>query len=390
MKTRFTRFIVPAILLVIGTFLRTAAQTPPTVGVAVAPPTASHGGAKIQFAEMEHDFGKLDSGASVKFDFVFTNSGTATLEVTNVQPACGCTTTGTWSKSVEPGQRGTIPIQFNSGTFSGPIHKTVTVTSNTPGQPQTILNLKGIIFKAIDVNPPAAYFTPQGETQAVETKVVRIVNNADEPLVLSAPECANKTFSAELKTLKEGKEFEVRISAKPPFGPGTTQAPITLKTSSKSLPVITINGIVMVQMPITAMPAQLVVGPAPLAVATKLGVTIRNSGSTAVTVSEPTVNVPGVEATVQELQAGRVFNIMLNFPAGFEVKPTGHAELIVKTSHPQHPVVRVPIRQASQTVQPQRPMAPPRIAVTGAVAIPIPQPASRNPPLPLTAKPSAP
>jgi hypothetical protein len=390
MKAHYIRSILTATLLAAGAIWQAKAQTPPPAAIAPNTPAIGKGGAKIQFTELEHDFGKIDSGASVNFDFVFTNTGTATLEVTNVRPSCGCTTAGAWSKSVEPGRSGTIPIQFNSGNFSGPIHKTVTVTSNTPGQPLTILSIKASVFRAIDVNPPVAYFTPQAGAQAVESRVVRIVNNAAEPLVLSAPECANKIFTAELKTLNEGKEFELRISAKPPFAPGTIQAPITLKTSSKNLPLITINGIVMVQMPITAMPAQLVIGPTPLALATKLAVTLRNTGSSAVSVSEPTVNLPDVEATVQELQAGRVFNIMLDFPAGFEIKATEHAELIVKTSHPQHPVVRVPILRASQTFQPQRPMVPTRIAVTGAAAIPIPQPPSHSPPPPMGAKPVSP
>lgn len=390
MKAPYIRCILTAALLADGAFSQAAAQTPPPAGIAPNTPKVGKGGAKIQFTELEHDFGKVEGGAIVKFDFGFSNTGTATLEVTNVHASCGCTTTGAWTKSVAPGQSGTIPIQFSSGTFSSPIHKTVTVTSNAPGQSQTILNLKATVWKTIDINPAAVYFTPQADAQTVETKVVRIVNNADEPLVLSAPECANNAFTAELKTLKEGKEFEVRISAKPPFGPGTIQAPITIKTSSKSLPMITINSVVMVKIPITAMPTQLVLGPGPRTTATTQGLTIRNSGSTAVTVSEPTVNLPGVAATVQELQAGRVFNIVLNFPAGFEM-PTEHAELIVKTSHPQYPVVRVPILQASQAVQRQPTVAPHRHgAVTNAVAIPNQQPASLIPPPPVSTTPSAP
>ncbi|MCX6873688.1 MAG: DUF1573 domain-containing protein [Verrucomicrobia bacterium] len=359
MRTPLASIILIATLLASGSVGRTAAQTASSV-VVPSTPAASQGGPQIQFAESEHDFGKIEGGASVKYDFVFTNTGTATLQVTDVRPACGCTTTGAWSKSVEPGQRGTIPIQFNSGNFSGAIHKTITVTCNTPAHPQTILNLKATVWKSIDVNPTAAYFTPQAGAQTVETKVVRIVNNTEEPLEVSPPECTNKAFTAELKTLTEGKEFELRISASPPFGPGTIQGSITLKTSSKNLPVITINGIVMAQLAITVMPTQLLLGPAPLAVATKLAVTLRNSGSAAVTVSEPSVNAPDVAATLQELQPGRVFNIMLNFPVGFKVDPTAPAELSVKTSHPQYPIVRVPIVQTSQALRPQPAVVPPR------------------------------
>src|SRR5712675_3135449 len=76
------------------------------------PPTVS--GARIAFAATDFNFGKVDSGSLVKHDFVFTNTGDQVLEVTAVRPGCGCTTAGEWDTKVEPGQTGTIPIQFNS------------------------------------------------------------------------------------------------------------------------------------------------------------------------------------------------------------------------------------------------------------------------------------
>ncbi|MCX6876446.1 MAG: DUF1573 domain-containing protein [Verrucomicrobia bacterium] len=374
MTPRLTSFILMAVLLASGSAWRTVAQTPSPAVLVPNTPVASQGGPQIQFAESEHDFGKIEGGAIVKFDFVFTNIGTATLEVTEVRSSCGCTTTGAWSKKVEPGQTGTIPIQFNSGTFSGPIHKTVTVTCNTPAQPQTILNLKATVWRAIDVNPTTVYFSPQAEAQLGETKVIRIVNHTEVPLELSPPACSNNAFTAELRTLKAGKEFEVRISTKPPFDAGSVQGAITLKTSSKNLPVITINGTIMVQLPIVAMPTQLTLGPAPLAAATKVGVILRNIGTAAVSISEPTVNVPGVAATLKELQPGRIFHIVLSFPAGFEVRPAAPAELSVKTSHPQYPIVRVPIVHGPREPRPQSTMEPPRPhAVTEPPAVPSPQ-----------------
>ena len=382
-KTSLARFVLIATLLASESVWRTVAQTLPPAVFTPNPPAASQGGPRIQFAETEHDFGNVEGGAVVGFDFGFTNTGTATLEVTNVRSSCGCTTTGAWSKKVEPGQRGILPIQFNSGNLSGAIHKTVTVTCNTPAQPQTLLNLKARVWRAIDVNPATVYFSPQAEARIGETKIVRIVNNTEVPLELSPPECANNAFAAELKTLKTGKEFEMRISAKPPFVAGTIQGPITIKTSSKSQPMITINGMIMVQLPLVTMPTQLLLGPAPLAAATESRVVLRNIGSIPVTVSEPTVNVPGVAAALKEIQPGRMFHIVLNFPAGFEVRPTAPAELSVKTSHPLYPIVRVPISHASQAAQTHTTMVEPRPpAVTETPATPNPRP-MRHPPPPL-------
>ena len=78
-------------------------------------------GPKIQFADTTFDFGKIDSGQVVKHEFVFTNTGSATLEIKDVRPGCGCTTAGTWDKTVEPGKTGMIPLQFNSTGFGGTV-----------------------------------------------------------------------------------------------------------------------------------------------------------------------------------------------------------------------------------------------------------------------------
>jgi hypothetical protein len=196
------------------------------------------------------------------------------------------------------------------------------------------------------------YFTPPVGGQVPESLRVRITSRTDEPLEVAPPECSNKAFAAELKTLAPGREFEVLVSAKPPFGAGTTVGVITLKTSSKDEPVIRIKALLVAQSPVTATPSQLVLGPAPLAAGSRLRVAIHNSGPDPVTFSDPTVNLPGVVASMDVPQPGRACQVTLDFPPGFEVKPGVSAELSVKTSHPQYPVVRVPILRGSQPVQP--------------------------------------
>src|SRR5690348_15247627 len=70
--------------------------------------------AHIQFQVTTFDFGKLSIGQPARHDFIFTNTGSAVLEISAVRPSCGCTTAGDWSKTVEPGKTGIIPLQFNS------------------------------------------------------------------------------------------------------------------------------------------------------------------------------------------------------------------------------------------------------------------------------------
>jgi hypothetical protein len=307
-------------------------------------------GPRIQFETLAHDFGRMKQGESAAFEYVFTNVGDATLEVPYVRPACGCTTSGEWSRQVEPGQTGTIPIQFNSGTFEGLVTKTVTVSCNDPTQPTVALQLKADIWKPIDINPRFVAMTVTSESPSNAT-TVRIVSNEETPLTLSAPESSNPAFAAELGTKEPGKEFELIVKTVPPLPSGQVQGVITLKTSSTNLPEIRITAWANVQPVVMVSPSQInLPATAPANPMTSI-ITIRNNGADALELSDPSINVQGVEVQVQEHQPGRYFSVRVAFPAGFEIAADESVELTLKSNHPKYPVIKVPVVQPQRRVQ---------------------------------------
>ena len=320
---------------------------PPAANTLPAPPLTA---ARVQFATPSYDFGRTQAGQLVRYDYVFTNIGTETLEITDVRTSCGCTTAGTYQRKVEPGQTGSIPIQFNGANFNGPVHKEITVSCNASNQPQVRLELKGTVWRAIEISPTYVYFNVMPDSPTNETKVVRILNNLDTPLTLSEPEINNPGFKAELKTVRPNKEFELQVSALQLTNAGTTQASITVKTSSTNMPVVSVSAVAVVQQVITVIPSQLMLPSGALPSSTRMGVTIRNNGQAPITVSEPTFPVQGVDVQVQEVQTGRVFNVLISFPQGFELPAGRRSELVLKTSHPLFPALRVPAMQAPRPV----------------------------------------
>src|SRR5262249_39822259 len=141
----------------------TTAPTPapaavPAPGTPSAAPDAPTGPSpKIAFENPNYDFNRVSAGEPIKYTFIFTNTGDATLDI-DVHPLCGCTAAGDWTHKVEPGKTGSIPIQVDSARFAGPIDKMVNVNSNDKQQPLVVLHLKGTVWKPIDVNPTVAYF----------------------------------------------------------------------------------------------------------------------------------------------------------------------------------------------------------------------------------------
>src|SRR5690242_1995439 len=125
--------------------------------------------------------GRVKAGDPVKYTYYFTKTGNALLEVTDVRPSCGCTTAGEWTKKVEPGATGSIPIQFNSANYSGNVFKTITVSANDKQKPSTVLQLRGTIWKPIELAPAYTVLTIPPDAPSAST-TVRIINNMDQPL----------------------------------------------------------------------------------------------------------------------------------------------------------------------------------------------------------------
>jgi hypothetical protein len=300
-------------------------------------------------------------GDPVKYTYYFTNTGNTLLELTDVHPSCGCTTAGEWTKKVEPGGTGSIPIQLNTSHFDGQVIKTVTVTSNDKQKPTHILQLRGTIWKPIELSPAYTVLSvPSDATGA--SAVVRIINNMGQPLEVFAPELSNPAFETELKTNQPGKEFALTIKTVPPLNSGNATGKVVLKTSSTNAPLLEVPfySYVLPAMKIT--PLQITLSHGPLPFKSTPIVTIQNSSTNSLTLSEPAINVTGVEVQLKEMQPGQLYNVVLSFPQGFELPQGQQVALTVKSNHPRVPLIKVPVVELSQQAESAPPVptkAPP-------------------------------
>jgi len=321
-------------------------------------PTQDNTGPRIAFDQTAYDFGKVESGELIKHTFFFTNTGNALLEVSDVRPSCGCTAAGAWDKQVEPGKFGSIPVQFNSTGYGGAVHKSVTVVCNDAANSNAFLNITGTVWKPVDVLPAVASFNFGPDVQTTDTRVLRIISNLTDPLTLSEPACSNPAFQPELKTVKEGKEFELRITVVPPLKASNVSAPITLKTSYPKMQVLTVTAFATVQPAISASPIQLMLPAGPLLNAMPLTVTLQNNSTNPLVLSEPKASVEGVAAKLKEVQPGKRFELMAVFPAEFQAPIGPPIEISAKSHFPQSPVVTVPVFQVISSSKPAAPPAP--------------------------------
>jgi len=308
-------------------------------------------GPRIQFESPVHDFGRAKAGDQVRYSYVFTNTGDQVLNVMEVRPGCGCTTAGDWTRKVEPGKTGSASVVFNSSNFNGPVQKIITVTSNDKQNSHVTLQLRGTVWREIEVIPQLAYMNNVFADTAA-TITVRVVNNLDRPLTLSSPQCNNKSLTAELKTIQPDKEFQVVISTVPPLPLGAIQAQVTLRTSSGTTPSVTIPVIANVQAPIAVTPARIDLPNAPLTEEKTYTINILNKAKDALALSDPAVNATGVDVQLTEKQPGRAFAAVVTFPRGFEIARGDKVELDIKSSNPGTPLIKVPVMQLPRSNAP--------------------------------------
>jgi hypothetical protein len=107
----------------------------------------------MKFKEETHNFGKIEQNKPVTQEFVFTNTGTTPIVITNVSASCGCTTPSYTKDPVLPKQTGSIKATYNAAAM-GTFNKSITVFSNAES-PSLTLFLKGEVVEKGAVSKPS-------------------------------------------------------------------------------------------------------------------------------------------------------------------------------------------------------------------------------------------
>jgi len=140
------------------------------------------------------DFGKIYRGEQFERKLTLKNNGSDTLILGDVQASCGCTGTVLSSKRLAPGQEGSLLIKFNSKNFAGPVHKTVTIMSNSAEAERTIVEFTATVFDEIVMTPPQFWFkdAPVGKPS---TLTISLKNAGDDTLRVNGFRTMLKEFN---------------------------------------------------------------------------------------------------------------------------------------------------------------------------------------------------
>jgi hypothetical protein len=106
----------------------------------------------IKWDKEIHDFGDIDKGKPVTYDFSFTNTTNETILITAVKPSCGCTAANYTKTPIKPGEKGMVSARFDAAS-PGAFQKSVTILTNEGGADTSkTVSFKG---KVLDITAPA-------------------------------------------------------------------------------------------------------------------------------------------------------------------------------------------------------------------------------------------
>lgn len=92
---------------------------------------ALHDTTQVELIDSLYNFGSINEGEKVNYNFRFKNIGKKPLVIINAAASCGCTIPEKPEKPILPGDTGIIKVSFNSAGKKGFTSKFITVEANT-------------------------------------------------------------------------------------------------------------------------------------------------------------------------------------------------------------------------------------------------------------------
>jgi hypothetical protein len=162
--------------------------------------------------------------------FRYQNKTDKTIHIASVHTSCGCTTAGVKKNDVAPGETGEITATFNIGDRTGLQQKQITVQTDDPKQPTTVLSLKAVIASPLELQPTFVFWQ-QGEEPKPKTIVAK--TSKEVPVKHIDVTSSSPDFQTSVENAPNG-EFKINVTPKDTTR--TVAATLTIKPDNPPKP----------------------------------------------------------------------------------------------------------------------------------------------------------
>ena len=183
---------------------------------------------KITFENTAFDFGDVGPNRNNTGRIKFTNTGDALLRITKVDECCGIVTKLD-KKEYAPGESGALQVEWNSGPRESTMKRDLTIHSNDPMTPKTILTLTAKVMLQIVWEPERLRLFLDEENSGCPKITINCLDNRPFSILefKSTDDCITADFDSSVEATKFILEPRVNTEAMPKNNNGRVSINLT-------------------------------------------------------------------------------------------------------------------------------------------------------------------
>jgi uncharacterized protein DUF1573 len=194
--------------------------------------------AELRCDEALVTLGEVKAGRPLTHRFTFTNRGTEVVQITAVQPSCGCLNPRLGERRLRPGDSGVLMLEVNTLTAAvGPNAWRVQLVYSSGGPSRELtLALRATVVSEITVRPAALVL----QTESSVGHEVTLTDGRTNPLTATAVQTTDPMLRATLQKPRlddAGHKVQtVRLDVEPAFPEGRHEETLQIFTSDSDYP----------------------------------------------------------------------------------------------------------------------------------------------------------
>jgi len=155
-------------------------MAPPSLAVSALPlPPVTGPPPKVVVEEPLHEFGEMDQTEVGRHTFVIYNGGSGPLTLGQGTASCSCTIANVSRNQIPPGESAEVTVEWKPANFFGELNKTVTFPTNDPEKQSLVLTIHGQVLAPFRFDPPNISFHGMSAKETVERTANLLVYKAE-------------------------------------------------------------------------------------------------------------------------------------------------------------------------------------------------------------------
>jgi len=244
---------------------------------------------------------------------------------------------------VEKGRKFKVVLTARPPYTRSIVYGKATLNTGLPGRPSYAINFFGRLPPAVEIRPTKVIKLGTLERAKQYVRTVRIVSTDGAPFEIAEVSSSNWRIMPVVRQIREKLEYEVQITARPPYAWGANRAHITFQTRSAGSPKLMLQVHGHLLPPIKVAPASLLFRDLRVDRGGVASVMLEVEGTTPVALSSVRSTLPNVKPKLEVVTPGKRYRLTATAAPPFRPGRL-EGEIVMDTTHPDMKTLAVPVQ----------------------------------------------